>query len=64
MQGTYVLFLEAKKVVRPEIGKLGKVRFGKGLYAYVGSAMGKSVNLESRVKRLREVARRRGGGKW
>jgi len=65
MQGTYVLFLETKKAVEPEVGRLGKVRIGKGLYAYVGSAMGKSVNLENRVKRHQELARtKKGSLQW
>jgi endonuclease-3 len=63
MQGTYVLFIEAKKGIRPEVGKLGKVRIGKGVYAYVGSAMGKSVNLENRVNRHQELAKSKKGNK-
>jgi len=63
MQGTYVLFLEAKKAVEPDVGRLGRVRVGKGLYAYVGSAMGRSVNLDNRVKRHQELASRKKGNK-
>lgn len=65
MIGTYVLFLEAKKDMKTEIGKLGKVRIGKGLYAYVGSALGKSVNLENRIKRHERLAsKKKGNLQW
>jgi Uri superfamily endonuclease len=63
MIGTYVLFLEAKGNLEPEVGRLGRVRIGKGLYAYVGSAMGRSVSLENRVKRHQEMASRKKGNK-
>lgn len=63
MQGTYVLFIKAKRDIKPTVGKLGNVRIGKGIYAYVGSAMGKSVNLENRVKRHQELARNKKGNK-
>ena len=65
MQGTYVLFLEAKKDVECEVGRLGKISIGKGLYAYIGSAMGRSVNLENRVKRHQELAKsKKGNLQW
>jgi endonuclease-3 len=62
-KGTYILFLESKKGLESEVGKLGKVKMDKGLYAYVGSAMGKSVNLENRVKRHQELASKKKGNK-
>jgi len=63
MMGTYILFLESGRDLKPEIGKLGKIKIDKGLYAYVGSAMGKSVNLENRVRRHQELARSKKGKK-
>ena len=63
MQGTYVLFIEAKKDIEPTVGRLGKVSIGRGIYAYVGSAMGKSVNLDNRVKRHQELAKSKKGNK-
>lgn len=65
MRGTYILFLESKKDIEPEVGRLGKIRIPKGLYAYVGSAMGRSVNLDNRVKRHQELAKKkRGNLQW
>ncbi len=48
--GTYVLllYLLEKRII--EVGKLGRVRFTAGWYAYVGSAMGPG-GVASRVKR-------------
>ena len=37
--GTYILVLENKSTKRIEVGKLGRVRFCKGYYVYVGSGM-------------------------
>lgn len=53
MKGSYILviFLEEEKSIR--IGSLGKCKFPKGYYLYVGSAMGNSgsSSLINRVKR-------------
>ncbi|MEW6743860.1 MAG: GIY-YIG nuclease family protein [Planctomycetota bacterium] len=38
--GTYVLVLELRRARRLAVGGLGSVRFGKGYYLYVGSALG------------------------
>ena len=38
MKGVYILLLGAKKGFYKSIGSLGRVRFEKGNYAYVGSA--------------------------
>lgn len=51
MRGSYVLITRMKKDSEVGIGKLGKLNFKKGFYCYVGSAMGKSMSLENRVKR-------------
>lgn len=46
--GSYILLLELNKNVEILVGKLGKINFKKGNYAYVGSALN---GLESRIKR-------------
>jgi Uri superfamily endonuclease len=48
MKGAYVLLirLDSTQVIR--IGKLGRMRFRRGYYAYVGSAMN---GIESRILR-------------
>ena len=53
MNGTYVLIMENSEDREIEIGKLGRVAFRKGFYAYVGSALS---GLAQRIGRhLREV---------
>ena len=48
MKGSYILVLRVPASKEVEIGKLGKICFEKGLYAYVGSAMS---GLQARIKR-------------
>ncbi len=48
MKGSYMLFLRCKKNCKISVGRLGKLKFKKGIYIYVGSGMN---NLEKRVKR-------------
>lgn len=48
MKGSYVLLIVLKKNKEIQIGKLGKIFFKKGYYAYVGSALN---NLEKRIQR-------------
>ena len=48
MKGIYVLEISVGRNISVKVGKLGSVKFDKGLYAYVGSAQN---NLEKRVKR-------------
>lgn len=48
MKGSYLLFLKCKKNCKISVGKLGKLKFQKGIYIYVGSGMN---SLEKRVKR-------------
>jgi Uri superfamily endonuclease len=48
MKGIYVLLISIDKNINVGIGKLGPLRFEKGLYAYVGSAQN---NLQKRVRR-------------
>lgn len=47
-QGIYVLIIQVGEDICVDVGALGETVFGKGLYAYVGSAQ---TNLEQRVKR-------------
>ncbi len=53
MKGTYILIIFVNKPCDIIIGALGKIRFDKGYYFYVGSAMGEkgSTSLIGRVKR-------------
>ena len=46
--GIYVLVIWIKEDVRINVGALGGTDFGKGLYAYVGSAQ---ISLDKRVER-------------
>ncbi len=48
MKGSYVLIINLKKEKEIEIGRLGRILFNKGYYAYVGSGLN---NLEKRVGR-------------
>ena len=47
-RGAYVLFLRLDADEAIEVGRLGRVRFEHGAYAYVGSAMG---GLDARIAR-------------
>jgi sugar fermentation stimulation protein A len=52
LRGVYALVLFVSKDVTVSVGKLGKQKFPKGHYTYVGSAMGKSAtNLRNRIQR-------------
>jgi len=48
MKGAYCLIIELKKDSSIKIGALGNIKFKKGLYCYVGSALN---NLEKRIQR-------------
>jgi Uri superfamily endonuclease len=48
MRGVYVLLISVYKNLQLKIGSLGRIRFDKGKYAYVGSAQN---NLEKRIQR-------------
>lgn len=48
MKGIYLLLIGLKKNISIQIGNLGKIKFNKGNYIYVGSAQN---NLEKRIKR-------------
>jgi len=51
-QGSYLLILNLNRDRKIDVGKLGKVRFRKGFYIYVGSAM---ANLSKRMERHRRL---------
>ena len=48
MKGSYLLLLKIKKPLKIKIGSLGLIKFQKGNYIYVGSALN---SLENRIKR-------------
>lgn len=48
MKGSYTLLIEMPGDSEIEVGRLGKIKFSKGYYAYVGSALN---SIESRVRR-------------
>jgi len=48
LRGIYILVILLKKNITVKVGKLGKLKFDKGRYFYVGSAQN---NLEKRIKR-------------
>jgi len=52
MKGVYTLILIVKKPLKIKIGKLGIKFFKKGIYAYIGSGLGKgATSILGRVKR-------------
>lgn len=48
MKGTYVLLIRVPRETKVKIGSLGRIRFKKEAYAYVGSAL---KNMKSRIER-------------
>ena len=48
MKGAYLLIIKVRKNIYPKIGSLGKIKFKKGNYVYIGSALN---NLEKRIAR-------------
>ncbi len=54
-RGIYILVLKLAEGANLEIGKLGKIRFQKGYYLYVGSAR---RNLSQRIQRHRRMRKR------
>ena len=65
MRGTYILVTYLEKNLKIKIGKLGIIDFIKGYYCYVGSAFGKTINLENRIKRHKKLNKEKKGNlKW
>jgi sugar fermentation stimulation protein A len=54
-RGSYLVLLHLNRTRSIPIGKMGRVRFTKGFYIYVGSAM---VNLTKRIERHRRLRKR------
>lgn len=48
MKGIYILLINVERDFELDIGSLGKLKFTKGIYGYVGSAQN---NLEKRILR-------------
>jgi len=48
LRGIYILVILLKKNITVKVGKLGKLKFDKGRYFYVGSGQN---NLEKRIER-------------
>lgn len=61
MKGAYVLVTELKKNSKIMIGKLGVIDFPKGYYCYIGSALGKSMNLKNRIGRHKKLNKEKSG---
>jgi Uri superfamily endonuclease len=61
MKGSYVLVMQLKDKSKIRIGKLGMIDFPKGYYCYVGSALGKIVNLENRIGRHNKLNKEKNG---
>ena len=65
MKGTYILMMKLKDNSKMRIGKLDLIDFPKGYYCYVGSALGKAVNLENRIGRHKKLNTKKSGKlKW
>jgi len=65
MKGSYVLILKLSKTKYIRIGKLGKIKFLAGKYAYVGKANGKYLTIEKRVERYKRLNKeKRGKIRW
>jgi len=54
-RGIYILILKLPKQASLEVGKLGKIKFRKGYYLYIGSA---KRNLSRRIQRHRRIRKR------
>jgi len=50
MNGTYILVLKLNSGKNIKVGALKKIKFERGFYCYVGSAIG-NVTIESRCRR-------------
>ena len=55
MKGSYILVMKLMNNSKMRIGKLGLINFPEGYYYYVGSALGKTVNLENRLGRHKKL---------
>jgi sugar fermentation stimulation protein A len=55
-RGSYLIVLQKKRAGSCRIGKLGKIRFEKGYYIYVGSGR---ANLSKRIERHRRLKKKK-----
>lgn len=56
MKGTYVLVASLSEDKEIEVGKLGKIGFSEGAYAYVGSALnGLRVRVERHLRKDKKL---------
>jgi len=63
--GGYILLLKVEKQCRVRVGSLGVLRFDKGYYAYVGSAVGGNITIEKRLNRYKKIASNKNGNlRW
>ncbi|MEM0324536.1 MAG: GIY-YIG nuclease family protein [Candidatus Aenigmatarchaeota archaeon] len=51
MRGLYVLIIKVKNNFKTKVGSLGEIEFKKGYYCYVGSANGKNLEIDDRIRR-------------
>jgi Uri superfamily endonuclease len=56
--GSYILLVKIKNKAYIKVGKLGKLKFEKGLYAYIGSAMN---GIKKRTERRAKIAKTKKG---
>lgn len=65
MRGTYILIMRLRKDSFIDVGGIGTIMFKKGYYCYVGSAFGKTINLENRTARHMKLNREKKGNlRW
>ncbi|MEM5828063.1 MAG: GIY-YIG nuclease family protein [Candidatus Aenigmatarchaeota archaeon] len=65
MRGSYILILRLEKDEKIAVGKLGEIEFKKGYYCYVGSANGKNLEIEDRIRRYFKLnLEKKGNLKW
>ena len=64
MKGAYILILYLKKKCKIRIGNLGLKKFRYGYYAYIGSAFGKTITLENRIRRHLKLTIVKRGPQW
>ncbi|MEM5830001.1 MAG: GIY-YIG nuclease family protein [Candidatus Aenigmatarchaeota archaeon] len=65
MKGSYILILKLDKDEKLNIGKLGEFELKKGYYCYVGSANGKNIEIEDRIRRYFKLNQEKKGNlRW
>ncbi|MEM0242976.1 MAG: GIY-YIG nuclease family protein [Candidatus Aenigmatarchaeota archaeon] len=65
MKGSYVLILKMESNQVLKIGKIGEIEFRRGFYSYVGSANGKNLGIDERLKRYFKLNKEKKGNlRW